>query len=118
MISYEPGNAPPTAKNDPDTEHAQFVSVCFYGSIRAAVRRSIDYVEIDPGCVFSEILRSLSRSYGDKFKYEVFREDGDSLRDDLIVTIDDVIIEHSRLEDLRLFDGDAVSLFPNFSGGG
>jgi len=118
LISSRHDNIPPTTKNAHGSEPAPTVTVSLFGSIRAAAGRGSEAVEIASGCVFYELLRSLSRAYGNEFKYEIFQEGGDDLRDDLIVSINGVITEHSKLEDFQLFDGAAVSLLPNFSGGG
>lgn len=118
LISPGPGGISPTIKTAPDTGPAPSITVRLFGSIRAAAGKDHDVIEIAPDCMFFELMRFISRAYGDEFKFEIFQEAGDDLRDDLIVSIDGVITEHNKLKNLQLINGAVVTLLPNFSGGG
>ena len=118
MIPSEPDQISPAEKTAPGAGPKIKITLSLFGSIRAAAGKDGDKIEISSGCEFYKMLRLLSFVYGDGFKYEVFRQSGDDLREDLIVSINGVITEHSKLKNTPLFDGDIVALLPNFSGGG
>jgi len=101
-----------------DTVFMHKVSVSFFGSIRAAAGKGSEEIEVASSCGLYEFLRLLSHNYGEEFKYEIFLQTGDRLRDDLIVSINGTITEHKKLEDIQLTDGAVIALLPNFSGGG
>lgn len=118
LIPSEPGKILQTEANVPDAGQKPKITIRLYGSIRAAAGKNEEEIEITSGCEFYVLLQLLSCVYGDEFKYEVFRQIGDELRDDLIVSINGVIKEHNKLKNTQLSHGDIVSLLPNFSGGG
>jgi len=101
-----------------DTGLKHKVAVKLYGSIRAAAGIETDEIEIPSDCAAYEVLQLLSGIYGDEFTGEVFRQAERGLRDDLTVSVDGVITEHTKLEGLRLFDGAVIALLPTFPGGG
>ena len=118
LIGFELDKMSPVKETMPDTARKLKVTVLLFGSIRAAVGKGCVEIEIASDCGFYGLLRILSSIHGNEFQDEIFQQTGDNLRDDLIVSINGLIVGHSKLKGLQLHDGAAIALSPNFSGGG
>jgi len=118
LVPSEPDNISAGKKEVPDAGLRHKVTVRFFGSIRAAAGTAGEEIEIPSCCVAYELLRLLSDIYGTEFRDEIFLQSGDGLRDDLTVSVDGVITEHTKLGNLKLPDGAVVALLPTFPGGG
>ena len=94
------------------------IQIQYFGSIRAAAKKSGEKVEFAAGITAYRLLRQLASFDGPEFQGEIFGENGKDLRDDLTVTLNGTIIDHSSLTEIKLNPGDALSLFPIFPGGG
>ena len=92
--------------------------VQYFGAIGAAAGKREEKVEFAPHTTAYELLQKLAGGYGKRFRGEIFEEDADALRDDLMVTVNEAITPHEDLAGLTLNQGDVVSLFPIFPGGG
>ena len=117
MVPTEPDSIATEKKEVPDAGLGQKVTVRLFGSIRAAAGSAGEEVEIPSGWVAYEFLRLLSDTYGAEFRNEVFLQTGE-LRDDLSVSVNGVITEHTKLGNLKLPDGAIIALLPTFPGGG
>lgn len=94
------------------------VKVQYLGPVRVIANKREEEVEVSLKATMYELLRKLSGLYGKAFEREVFEDDGENIRDDLIVTINGTAVK--QLEDMRtrLKLGDVVALLPIFAGGG
>jgi len=63
-----------------------------------------------------DLLLKLADGYGEPFHRELFNADG--LRDDVMVTVNGVIINHANVAELALNNNDVIALLPVFPGGG
>ena len=95
------------------------VRVQFFGSIGAVAGKSEDEVELPPDTTLCGFLRGLADAYGEGLREELFDENSsDGLRDDVMITLGGVIINHASAAEINLKQGDEISLFPVFPGGG
>ena len=94
------------------------VKVRYLGPIRAMLNKREEEVEVSLKTTIHELLRKLSDTHGKTFEREVFEDDGENVRDELIVTVNGKAI--GQLNGMRtgLKLGDAVALLPLFAGGG
>jgi len=93
------------------------VKIRFFGSIRVAVEKSSDDLDLFPDTTVYGLLRELSDIYGEDLHSELFDDSG-GLREDLMVTVNEAIVSHENAGEIRLNPGDTVALFPTFPGGG
>ena len=94
------------------------VKVQYLGPIRAMLKKREDEVEVSLRTTVSELLRKLSGTYGRGFEEEVFEANEESIRDELIVTVNGRAIGQLEGARTRLNAGDVITLLPLFAGGG
>ena len=91
----------------------------FFGSIRAAAGKSNDELSIPSDTTVYGLIITVSDIYGVKMRDELLDEKSpDGLRDDLMITVNDAIINHEKGAGTRINQGDNVALYPMFPGGG
>jgi len=93
------------------------VKIRFFGSIRVAAKKHSDDLGLTSDTTVHGLLRELSDIYGEDLRAELFDVSGE-LRDDLMVTVNDAIINHKNAAEIKLNPGNAVALLPTFPGGG
>ena len=92
--------------------------VKYFGSVREAVGQACEYVDGAP-ITLPGLLYMLSVTHGAGLGDQLFDENGaGGLRDDLMVTVNESIVNHENVADIVINPGDVVSLFPIFPGGG
>ena len=95
------------------------IQVRFFGPIREAAKKSGDDLDFLPGMSVYDLLLALSGIYGESVRAELLYENAPGgLRDDLIITQNEAIIDHARASDAGIEVGDVVALFQTFPGGG
>ena len=94
------------------------IQIQYFGSIRAAAKKSEEKTEFAADTTIYHLLQKLASLYDDNFRGEIFDKDGEELRDDLMVTLNRVIVSHADALEIKLNSGDALALFPIFPGGG
>lgn len=94
------------------------VIVQYLGPIRSLLNKKEDEVDVSLRTTIYDLLKKLSAAHGKLFEGEIFEDDGKTLREGIIVTVNGWGI--GRLEGLgtRLKVGDVVALLPLFAGGG
>jgi len=101
------------------TETVPVIQIRFFGSIRVVVNTTKDELGYSPDTTVSGLLRLLSDKYGEELRGELLDEKGSGgLRDDLMITLNDVIINHEKASETEIGPGDIVALYPTFPGGG
>lgn len=94
------------------------IRVQYLGQIRAILNKKNEEVEVPPKTTVYELLKRLSKKYGKEFKVEVFEDDGENVREGVIVTVNGKAVKQLRGIDTPLKLGDIVALLPLFAGGG
>ena len=94
------------------------IQVQYFGSVSAAAKKTEEKVDFVPDATVYNILRKLACDNEKYFQDEIFGNDGESLRDDLTVTVNGKAIDHSIISEINLQPGDSLALFPIFPGGG
>lgn len=95
------------------------IQVRFFGSIGAVVNKTNFELDYGPDTTVSGLLRLLSEMHGEELRDELFDERGaGGLRDDLMVTVNDAIINHGKASETEIKPGDVVALLPTLLGGG
>ena len=94
------------------------IKVQYLGPVRVVVNKREEEIEISVKATIYDLLRKLSNVYGKTFEREVFEDNGENVRDDLIVTVNGKVIKQLDGMRTRLKLGDVVSLLPIFAGGG
>jgi MoaD family protein len=94
------------------------IKVQYFGSVRAVTKKSEEEVEISSDTAVCGLLQKLAFKYGEMFEGEVFQKDQDDLRSDLVISINGTLTEHAKVVKKKINDGDIISLFPIFPGGG
>jgi len=94
------------------------IRIQYLGPVRVVVKKREEELEIALKSTIDELLRRLSKIYGKKFENEVFDDNTEKIREDLIVTINGKAIKQLDGASTRLRVGDVVSLLPIFAGGG
>ena len=94
------------------------VKVQYLGPIRIILKKKDEEVDVSIQTTVYELLKKLANAYGKTFEQEVFEDDGENLRDGLIVTVNGKAV--GQLNGIRtgLKLGDKVTLLPLFAGGG
>lgn len=92
--------------------------VQFYGSVRAAAAMPEEEILVKTEGTVRDVLEHLRAKHTDTFQDEVFQADKASLRDDLIVTVNGVIMDHGKVSETSLQAGSVIALLPVFPGGG
>ena len=97
----------------------QKIHIRFFGAIRVVASKTETEIDFIPDTTVSELLRLLSDKYGSVLRDELFDEKGSNgLRDDLMITVNDAIINHEKASETEIKPGDAIALYPTFPGGG
>ena len=94
------------------------VKMQYLGPIRVILQKREEQIEITLKTTVLKLLRKLASVYGTAFQQEVFEDDGEQLRESLIVTINGKAIGQLNGTSTRLQSGDIVTLLPLFAGGG
>lgn len=93
------------------------VTVQYLGHIRALVHTRAEEVNVPSVTTIFELLKRLTRLYGDEFRQEVFADDG-GVREGIIVTINGKAIGQLQGIKTSLHPGDTIAILPLFAGGG
>ncbi len=94
------------------------VKLQYLGPIRVILKKREEQIEITLKTTVLKLLRKLANAYGTAFHKEVFEDDGEQLRESLIVTVNGKAIGQLNGTNTRLKSGDVVTLLPLFAGGG
>ena len=98
------------------------ISIQYFGSVRAAAKKSEEKMTFAANTTIYDLLRKLvclcENENENDFRGEIFDNGGKNLREDLTVTLNGTIINHADAAEIKLQQGDALSLFPIFPGGG
>ena len=94
------------------------VQIRYYGAVRGLAGKSGEDAGLAPDTTAYQLLLRLACKYGSAFRNEIFREDGESLRDDFMLTVNETIVKHADARETTLKQGDVIALFPIFPGGG
>ena len=107
-----------TSKNSVNsTNPYACVQIQYFGSIRVAANKKKEEMEITSSITAYQLLQKLADIHGKDFQGEIFQKNG-KIIDDLTVSVNNTIINHSNVADTNLKPGDVISLFPVFPGGG
>jgi len=107
-------------KNDfPSTGNGSTVTatIRYFGSFRETVNRNEEHVSVRLNLTVYQLLHELASRYGAAFREEVFSDDG-SLRDDLMVSVNETLANQAKIGNAKVADGDVITLLPIFLGGG
>lgn len=99
-------------------ENKMRVRVQFFGSIRAAAAVPEEEILIKSDGTVRDVLETLRAEHAAAFQGEVFRAGELSLRDDLTLTVNGVIIDHGKVPGTPLHEDSVIALLPVFPGGG
>jgi len=94
------------------------IQIQYFGAIREAAKKPEEEMELGPNTTVQQLLQRLVGVYGEGFRGEIFDKSGDSLRDDLMLTVNGTVLSHASAIDTHLEPGDRLALFPIFPGGG
>ena len=95
------------------------IQIRFFGAIRVVAGKIDDELDHIPDTTVSGLLGLLSEKYGKALRDELFLDNGSGgLRDDLMITVNEAIINHEKASQIEVNRGDIISLFPTFPGGG
>jgi len=93
------------------------VQVKLYGAFGEFARKSRDEAELPQDATVYDLLSGLAGVYGENFRDELFDSMG-KLKDDVMVTVDEAIIDRGCSDAIRLKPGETIALLPIFHGGG
>ena len=95
------------------------VQVKYYAAIREVAEKTDESLELISGSVAYDLLCKVAGLYGDKMQAEIFDDkNANGLRDDMMVTLNEAILNHAKSKETILNPGDVLALFPIFPGGG
>jgi molybdopterin converting factor small subunit len=95
------------------------IHIRFFGSIRVSANKTSDDIDFIPDITVYGLMRLLSDIYGKALHDELLDEKGSGgLREDLMVTLNEAIINHEKAAEVEINQGDIVALYPTFLGGG
>jgi len=107
-----------SCENAIDRETLSTVRVLDFGAIRAIIQKAEEEVACPPDTTAYELLRTLADNHGEIFQGEIFAADGESLREDLTVTVNEAVVRHAIINETILKSSDVIALLPIFPGGG
>ena len=95
------------------------IHIQFFGSIRDAAAKVCDDMDLAAGTSVSALMQMLPAHYAPALRDELLDDSvPDGLRDDLMVTVNQAIVNHGQAGETILQPGDTVALFQTFPGGG
>ena len=115
MRSSPDGSDRVSAKSD--SERFLSVKIRYFGSIRAAAGIEGEELCVQEGTTLAGLLRNISFSHSLELKNEIINKD-DTIRQDLMLTLNGVILNIDEIDERILKVEDIISLFPIFPGGG
>jgi len=93
------------------------VQIKLYGAFGEFAKRSLDEAELSQETTVYGLLSDLAKAYGESFRDELF-DSVDKIKDDVMVTVNEAIIDRGNSDAISLEPGDVVALLPIFHGGG
>jgi len=100
-------------------DNPETIRIRYFGTIREAAGKSDEEFSRVPDTSVYSLLKTVSDTYGNKMRDELFDvKVPDVLRDDLMVSVNEVVINHEKAARTAVNPGDVVALFPIFPGGG
>ena len=93
------------------------VNIQYYGAIRVAARVTGEEHSVGLGVSLYRLLNDIAEIHDKSFMDEVF-VNGDGIRDDVMITVNGVVVSGARATEIDVNAGDVVALFPIFPGGG
>ena len=103
---------------DTNAETMHKVKLQYFGGIRRIVGKIEEDIELTSNITIFQLLGKLADIYGKEFEGEIFDKDRRSLKDDLMITVNKVVVDRNRLVEISLKPNDALALYPIFLGGG
>mgnify|MGYP001066167869 CR=1 FL=1 len=94
------------------------VRVHYLGPIRVRLNKKEEEVTVSGKASVLDLLTGLSDGYGEWFRKEVLGDDGKSLREGMVITVNGIALGQIGGLAARLKEGDEVMLLPFFAGGG
>ena len=95
---------------------SSLIQIEYFGSIRAAAGRDKEAIAYIAITVYDLLFQLAAQ--GKALESELFHADGHTMREDLMLTVNQVIIPPAALPQTLLQPGDTIALFPVFPGGG
>lgn len=94
------------------------VRVHYLGPVRVKLNKKEEEIIVPDKASVLDLLTDLSGIYGDWFRNEVLGDDGKSVREGLVITVNGIALGQLGGLGARLKGGDEVMLLPFFAGGG
>jgi MoaD family protein len=105
------------ARNEGLGMHSKRIRLRFLSTMKELVEKNYESLEVDAHATVEDLLRELSMRYNNSVVNLVFQEDKKSIRNDILILVNDVDI--SALDGLEtlLSENDEVALIPVAHGG-
>jgi molybdopterin converting factor small subunit len=94
------------------------LTVQYLGPIRVRLNKKEEEIDVEQGLSLVSLLRRLADVYGDWFRREVLEDDGRCLQQGMVVTVNGVALGQLGGPEVKLKEGDIVTILPFFAGGG
>jgi len=94
------------------------VRVHYLGPVRVKLNKKEEEIIIPEKTSILELLTDLSDTYGEWFRKEVLGDDGKSVREGMVITVNGIALGQLGGLAAQLKEGDEVMLLPFFAGGG
>jgi molybdopterin synthase sulfur carrier subunit len=93
------------------------ITVKFFASLREISGRKEEVINLDDGSLVKDLIKILSDKYGPEFKYYVYDEEKDSLKQDIQFLLNGRNVLTLNGLKTRLQDGDQIAILPPVGGG-
>jgi len=94
------------------------IQVHYFGQVRALVHKRGEEVDVSSTATVLQLLQHLVHAYGNALEAEVLEDDGTTVRDGLLVTVNGRAIGQLEGVHTGLHSHDVLALLPLFAGGG
>ena len=94
------------------------VTIKYLGQISAVLNKREEEIDVSSKTTVYDLLKKLAIRYGKVFEGEIFEEEGKTVREGLIVTVNGRAIGQLQGAKTMLNVKDSVTLLPLFTGGG
>jgi MoaD family protein len=105
------------ARNEGLGMHSKRIRLRFLSTLKELVEKNYESLEVDANATVDDLLRQLSTRYNNSVVNLVFQEDRKSIRNDILILVNDVDINALDGLETLLSENDEVELIPIAHGG-
>lgn len=95
-----------------------WIRINYYGHFRTKFHKRSEKIQLSKNANLYDLLLLLIERYGETFKIYIFNPSDTGIKDDVLLSINDVPYSQLKALNTKLNNADEIAFMPLFSGGG